>query len=494
MTFNNIIYRIKQKKYVVLVTCFRYKTYLNLGFKILLKNKKASYYKLIVLKRLIKGVKKSKEELASKIFMFNHYIQKSFQIKDSLIHLKFKAQNSPIKLSNDKKEELILYQKKNHYRRFFDILKENKAIKDISVHYNVCFVKKIYISFFKKVCITLGNKAKETKQLNDAEEIYLFNLARKAIRRLYKNKIENKILKEENQQSLYYRQLHLKKYYFKRLHRTAHLVATNRLARLKFISKYILKWTEAVMINKKNRIQGVKLLIKEFELIYNEKLIKNITFFYFRLQQIYKVKLNQEILKIKLLKFTKYRNTKVKHKSIIHLRYNAIFNYLEKKHNYFLKKKSILGLKVHKKHKDVIKSKQGEQLNLVRLYTKIKMWFKYMRVQSIRKKYLKRRILHYLFISVYRININDNERADKFRRLYLCYNCFNMLKVNYLISYRENKILEKAHEMIIKRRRRLLFLSMLGLYKNKEINLFVRRRELRIITKVFYALKMLTTY
>ena len=141
--------------------------------------------------------------------MFNHYIQKSFQIKDSLIHLKFKAQNSPIKLYNDKKEELILYQKKNHYRRFFDILKENKAIKDISVHYNVCFVKKIYISFFKKVCITLGNKAKETKQLNDAEEIYLFNLARKAIRRLYKNKIENKILKEENQQSLYYRQLQI---------------------------------------------------------------------------------------------------------------------------------------------------------------------------------------------------------------------------------------------------------------------------------------------
>ena len=31
------------------------------------------------------------------------------EIKDSLIHLKFKAQNSPIKLHNDKKEELILY-------------------------------------------------------------------------------------------------------------------------------------------------------------------------------------------------------------------------------------------------------------------------------------------------------------------------------------------------------------------------------------------------
>ena len=494
MTNINIIYRIKQKKYVVLVTCFRYKTYLDLGFKLLLKNKNASYYKLIILKRLIKGVNRSKEELASKICMFTHYIQRSFQIKDSLIHLKNKAQNSALKLYNDKKDKLIQYQKNNHYRRYFDIVKQNKVIKGISVHYNVCFVKKIYISFFKKVCITLGNKAKETKQLNDAEEIYLYKLARKAIRQLYTNSIESKQLKEENQRSLYYRQLHLKKYYFKRLHRTAHLVAMNRLARLKLISKYILKWTEAVMINKKNRIKGVKLLIKEFELIYNEKLIKNITYFYFRLQQIYKVKLNQEILKIKLLKFTKYRNAKIKHKSLMHLRYNAIFNYLEKKRNYFLKKKSILGLKVHQKHKDVIKSKQGEQLNLVRLYTKIKMWFKFMRVQSIRKKYLKRSILHYLFVSVYKINIANYERADKFRRLYLCYNCVNMLKVNYLISYREKKILEKAQMMIMKRRRKLLFLSMLGLYKNKEINLFVRRRQLRIITKVFYALKMLTTY
>ena len=149
---------------------------------------------------------------------------------------------------------------------------------------------------------------------------------------------------------------------------------------------------------------------------------------------------------------------------------------------------------MHQKHKDVIKSKQGEQLNLVRLYTKIKMWFKFMRVQSIRKKYLKRSILHYLFVSVYKINIANYERADKFRRLYLCYNCVNMLKVNYLISYRGKKILEKAQMMIMKRRRKLLFLSMLGLYKNKEINLFVRRRQLRIITKVFYALKMLTTY
>ena len=62
--------------------------------------------------------------------------------------------------------------------------------------------------------------------------------------------------------------------------RTVDLIQNNRIAKLKFISKYILLWKKAVLINRRNKANGILLLLKHLEIIKENFEIKGLKTFF----------------------------------------------------------------------------------------------------------------------------------------------------------------------------------------------------------------------
>ena len=64
----------------------------------------------------------------------------------------------------------------------------------------------------------------------------------------------------------------LKKYYFNRLRRTVHYLINNRIAKLKFISKYIFLWKEISHNTRINKFNGL--------VLFSEKIYPNLYYSY----------------------------------------------------------------------------------------------------------------------------------------------------------------------------------------------------------------------
>jgi hypothetical protein len=68
-----------------------------------------------------------------------------------------------------------------------------------------------------------------------------------------------------------------------------------------------------------------------------------------------------------------------------------------------------------------------------------------------------------------------------------------MLKLHTLIVYRENKILTKVNRMFNIKALRLKYKIFYLLKKNMLIEQFIKKREIKIKAKVFYAIKILSS-
>lgn len=494
-----------KKKYTLQIVNFQIKSYYQFIFKILKKNFKASNYKLICFNRLKKACQKTR----SKIFMFQNFVSKSFQIKYCLHILKNNSHllSSHSKTNANSALAFSYHQKKHTYSTFFKIMMEKHLIKTLSDQYNICFVQKMYIAFFKLILLKRGEKEKRQKKLKDAEEIYLYNLARKAIRNLYLNKkisimaqtiqlrkyVIGKMfftnLNELHQYiqnlSFYYRNLHLKKYYFLRLRRTSKKVRLNRLAKIK-------KQKEKEEANKKRKLEGTVYITKILQLVEQTRLIKNATFFYFKLQQHYKNVLNQEILSIKLHSLQKKMYYKKKFLMFKVLHYNKNISRFFRIITFILSRRSLFKLQRFYYYCEKKDKKKGSEYRLILLYRKIKLLFPYMKIRLKRKKLLKRNIFDLLLFHLSKVQCENSNLVQRFRKYYLLFNFFKMLKLNYLIGYRENTLLKKAEVMIHFHQQNYLYWGFKSIKMNWLCNRFINKKLLKLKIKVFYGLKMMS--
>ena len=405
-------------------------------------------------------------------------------------------------------------------------LKQRTNYKKISINYNIFFVKKIYISFFKNIAKIITEKSKKKKKIDDIDEYYLINLVRKTMKRLYKymlfskekkNKFYRRILigkilfknlkimnKQINNKYIFYRNLHLKKYYFKRLKRTVDLIQNNRIAKLKFISKYILLWKKAVLINRRNKANGILLLLKHLEIIKENFEIKGLKTFIINFKKYNAMILKYQINELKIQKFKSYRILKQKRNLFNSLKYNKICRYLIGKRHYLLILKCFKALKMMKnmsiplflKIEDAEKLYRKNSLKIIKIFFKIlktSIRKKKLLVNAFRIQILKAKLFKSLIIYSKNNKKNNEKIIRRFRIFFLKHNFFQMLKLHTLIIYRENKILSKVNQILNLKALRLKNSLFHILKKNMIIERFIRQRNLRLKAKVFYVLKILSS-
>lgn len=459
-------------------------------FNFLKKNVKFNYKKIVFVK-LKYAVQKSKTELFLKEKMFKDCFCKATKLKNAF---------SIIRLQT----------------------KQKTARRNIAMSYNIHFVQKNYIQFFKNCCIMLSHKGRRMQKFKKIEEYYLINLAKKTLKALYVNMLSSQYqkmisirkfliskiffqnLKElyyfNKNKTLYYRILHLKKYYFGRLRRTLKLEKLNLLARVKFLSKFWLLWTKAILINRKSRIEGIYLFNKVLYKLYLKInfLLKH--FFFSQIKKKYFSVLKGEVNTIKMIKFQRYKCRKTKMMVFRELRNHKKVNIHLRKKEFKLKKNIIQVMKFIKDISIPIYLKEEEadaklRQKMIKKYFKI--FFLYLKKQV---KITKRKIIFFRTLRIWRFLVRftanskrkNNKIITAFRRYFLLYNFFEMMKMNSLIVYRENKILAKIQKKIARMRKTYLYWAVYSLKLNMLCEKYIKMRKLKIKIKIFYALKMMS--
>ena len=174
---------------------------------------------------------------------------------------------------------------KNNGKFLFNEIRQKLKIEKIEKKYHIYILNQHYILFFKSVAISMQKTALYKQKNIQTKNFYLFNLIKKGFFLWKKNikikqdintrKLRRKILGkifinnlrinlyEQRQIGMEYNQLLLKKYYFNRLRRTVHYVINNKIAKLKFVSKYIFLWKEISHNIKINKFNGLILLAEK---------------------------------------------------------------------------------------------------------------------------------------------------------------------------------------------------------------------------------------
>ena len=112
--------------------------------------------------------------------------------------------------------------------------------------------------------ITLIKKVfyKWIKYHRNKKDINTKKIRRKVIGKILINNLRNN-LNEQRLIGMNYNILLLKKYYFNRLRRTVHYIINYKIARLKFISKYIFLWKEIAHNVRINKFNGLILFAQK---------------------------------------------------------------------------------------------------------------------------------------------------------------------------------------------------------------------------------------
>ena len=114
-----------------------------------------------------------------------------------------------------------------------------------------------------------------------------------------------------------------------------------------------------------------------------------------------------------------------------------------------------------------------------------------MKVKDMRNKNYKKKIFN--FLRVYRfINKKRNLKISiKFRTYFLYYYFFKMLKKHTKIMKRENNIIKGVQRLINENELDYKYWAFQSLYNNLKVAKFIKQKNLRLKTKIFYLLKML---
>ena len=204
--------------------------------------------------------------------------------------------NSILKITSYKIKNI---KKKFAFRKFiFNINLNFKKIMKINKNFKL---KKTFLLFFKKVCKNMLQREKNRNKLLDITEYYNYKIKNKFFNRLIKAvlliqqeqgiSIRKKLLKKlffENLKNLwlyikkknnFYRKLHLKKHFLKKWKFLIYIKKNLKIAKLKFISKFILNWRRAILFNRENKINSIIKFSHCFEKIIN-KTVNIIIIFY----------------------------------------------------------------------------------------------------------------------------------------------------------------------------------------------------------------------
>ena len=113
------------------------------------------------------------------------------------------------------------------------------------------------------------------------------------------------------------------------------------------------------------------------------------------------------------------------------------------------------------------------------------------KVKDMRNKNYKKKIFN--FLRAYRfINKKRNLKISiKFRTYFLYYHFFQMLKKHTKIMKRENNIIKGVQRLINENELDYKYWAFQSLYNNLKVAKFIKQKNLRMKTKIFYLLKML---
>ncbi len=296
----------------------------------------------------------------------------------------------------------------------------------------------------------------------------------------------------------------MKKYYVKRWKRTFILIKNIKIARLKFVSKFILHWRHAIIISKKDKLRFAYNVFNFISQIKNKKdfLLRK---YFFKMLINYN-KLLDKYLKIEndinLLNWKKeFRNKNMVFNIIKNnfriayfnkrrkwikkfFAFKLLRNYCE---NHMQSKIKKIGLnnKLHQFRKKNLK-RRIQLAILFWLDSKRKISYK---IKHFRNTFLKIKIFKFLKHFKTTNKINANNLVKKFRNFFLKDKFFQLLKIYMLILYRENKIINKLTKMYKIKRKKLIRKYINSWKSYLKCQRFRKVKRLKLLTKIFYGMK-----
>lgn len=517
-----------KKKYTLQIVKFQIKTYYNKAFQLLKFNhyfslNDNSNYKRTLLRQFRGICNEERFKFHQKkevLFFFSRIIKLKCVYKIIKLQLANKKQHKRLRC------HFLRYQLKSFYHQFTAKATVLSERNNLYIQYNIFFVKRMYITFFKSVCKYISSKSKRMKKYNDATELYLFKLSIKALKKLKENvllmqssqgkQLRKKLLMrvfyknlqssvyEYNQRCNYYRCLHLKKYHFNRLARTIKAIGNHRIANLKFISKWMMLWKELILKHKRTRAEGIVLLSRVLDKIKIKYIVKGLRMFYIRLKEKNRSILKMKINEIKCSKFIQMQINRMKMNLFQELKYNLIINKCSKRREIILIKSVFQVLKFIKDISIPMYLKEEEAMNhyknkaykkIVKPYVTIlkkNINVNKAKVQFFRITMRKIKIVKLLKVFKSKSQKENNRRETRFRRYFLLYNYMNMMKKHSLIMYRENKILSGIKKKIAKDRLSYMKWGFRSIRNNLIVKRYKRRKMFKLIIQVFTALKMMS--
>ena len=524
-----VIFSIKKKVMTKKIIIFQIRQKQKFIFNLLKKNKSESnnMLKKCAFRRFKFACDYSKEEFISKNNSFNNLFCRILYTKCGIISLKNFLLNKKIikeqnKINNNKTKYLTI---KNNSKFLINELKQEIKIKKIKYKYTKYILNQKYIIFFKSVAIAMQQRASYKQKNIQAKNFYLFNLVKKNFflwkkkmkikkennNKILRRKIIGKILINNLRNNLYeqkligmnYHYFLLKKYYFNRLRRTVHYLINDKIAKLKFVSKFIFLWKEIANKIRINKFNGLTLFAEKIcpklSVAYVCKM-KKMFLFKFKQKNIYL--LQSEIISTKIENFKNKKWLILKRYIFFELKYNYIINRMTKNLN-LIKKKQIFTLIKQNKTKGM--SKELKQFEADKIYIKhMKLRIKKcinnwrflsnettIKVNEMRNKIYKKRIFNFLKIFCCKNKKRELKISIKFRTYFLYYNFFLMIKTHTQIMKRENKIIQGVQRLINENELDYKYWAFKSLYNNLLVENFIKQRNLRLKTKIFYLLKML---
>ena len=414
---------------------------------------------------------------------------------------------------------------KKNLKYFLYESKQEIKIKKIYEQYNQYIINQNYIIFFKYVAISMQKRALYKQKNAQAKNFYLFNLIKKAFRVWVKKHINNKSIEmkklrrkvigkilinnlrnnlyEQRMIGMNYHYFLLKKYYFNRLRRTVHYSINNKIAKLKFVSKYIFLWKEISHKIRINKYNGLVLFSQKiYPKLYISYIYKMKKIFMYKFKQKNIYLLQSEIISTKIANFKAKFQFQLKKNIFKELKNNYLMNIMIKKQN-LIKKKKIFELIKQNKNKGM--SKELKQFEADKLYIKhmklriklcINNWRFLSNETTIKINDMKNRIYKkkiFVFLKLFKSKNKKRELkiSIKFRTYFLYYNFFLMMKKHTQIMKRENHIIKGVQRLINENELDYKYWAFKSLYNNLLVENFIKQRNLRLKTKIFYLLKML---
>ena len=523
------IYSIKKKYFTKKIIFFQIKQKQRNIFNLFKKNRKnnKNLLKRCAFKRFKFACDFSKEEIINKNNLFNNAFCRILYTKCGIISFKNFLLNKKILNEQNKicYKKMKLFNNKNNFKFFLCEIKKEIKIKKIYYKYNKYILNQNYIIFFKFVAISMQKRAAYKQKNEQAKNIYLFNLTkkifqkwvkmhkrkkeinikklrRKVVGKIFINNLRNNLL-EQKMIGMNYNYFLLKKYYFNRLRRTVHYIINNRIAKLKFISKYIFLWKEIANKISINKFKGLKLLEEKiYTNLCKSYVYKMEKIFIFKFKQKNIYLLQNEIISTKIANFKSKIKYRLKKNIFKELKNNSIINIQNKKRNFIQKKKvfELIKLNKNKSMSKELKLFEADKLYAKHMKLKIKHCINNWRflsnetsikINEMRNKIYKKKF--FLFLKIFK---NKNKKREliipiKFRTYFLYYNFFIMMKKHTQIMKRENNIIKGVKRLINENELDYKYWAFKSLYNNLLVENFVKQRNLRLKTKMFYLLKML---